>query len=80
MVSPLGLELGEGKRCLASVPDLSTVPSGLVVISEIIQGEVNDLLSFNLDISFVIAEAVFDEVQIQLEYCARLIVAQGWIV
>lgn len=80
MISPLCLELGEGKRCLASVPDLSTVPSGLIIDPEIVQGEINDLLPFNLDVPVVIAEAVFYEIQVQLEYCARLVVAQWWIV
>lgn len=80
MTSSLCLELGEGKRCLASVSDLSTVPSGLFVDSEIVQGEINDFLPLDLDISLVIAEAVFDEFQVQPEYCACLVVAQGRIV
>lgn len=80
MISPLCLELGEGKCCLAGVPDLSAVPSGLVVGSEVVQCKVNDFVSLNRDVSLVIAEAVFDEFQVQLEYCPRLVVAQWWIV
>lgn len=64
MITALCLELGKGKRCLAGVPDLSTVPSGPFISSEVVQGKVNDFIPFNIDVPLFVIEAVLDEFQV----------------
>lgn len=80
MISPLCPELGQGKCCLACVSNLSAVPPGLLVGSEIVQCIIKDLIPCNIDVSLVIIEAIFDELQVQLEHCSCFVVAQGRIV
>lgn len=48
VISPLGLEFGQGKRCLASISHFSTVPSGLDVGPEVFQCKLNDLVPLDL--------------------------------
>lgn len=80
VISPLGLELGQGERCLASISDLSTVPSGPDVGFKVVQCKLDDLIPLDLDIRLVVVEAVLDELQVQFENRARLVVAQRRIV
>lgn len=64
MITPLCLELGKGKRCLAGVPDLSTIPSGPFIGSEVFQCKVNDFIPLNIDVPLFMIEAILNEFQV----------------
>lgn len=71
MAASLSLELGQCQGCLASVPDLTTIPSHLCVGVPVVRGVFDNLVFVNLDFSALFLEAAPNHTDVESEDLQR---------
>jgi hypothetical protein len=67
MTAALGLELGEGKGCLARIANLPPVPTRLWLLPEVARGEATHAPDVDIDAASLPRESLFDQLEIHPE-------------